>query len=194
MVDALLSAVRRAPDRVLGHLRRAAVRAAVAEGPAPAHILVVCHGNICRSPFARAILQRRLGNAGVVVESAGFIGPGRRPPPAAIRAAQRRHVNLSVHRSALVATPAVQRAGLVVAMDAQQARALRVRFGEEVRRVVLLGDFDPHPHPVEGRAIADPWDQPDEVFDEVYARIERCAAGLADAVLAAWRRGTSAPA
>jgi protein-tyrosine-phosphatase len=84
----------------------------------------------------------------------------------------------------------VRPTGLAVVMDGQQAREIRARFGLPPRRVVLLGDFDPDR--TAPRAIPDPFDEPDDVFDEVYARIERCAAGLADALAAAWRGSAGA--
>jgi protein-tyrosine phosphatase len=38
-------------------------------------ILIVCHGNICRSPMAEGILRHKLTKANIkhiIVESAGF--------------------------------------------------------------------------------------------------------------------------
>src|SRR2546422_3500209 len=94
MVTELLTA----PTRLLHPWRRRAARRALS-ARAPRSILVVCHGNICRSPFAAVLLQRALGPAGIRVHSAGFIGPNRPSPPEAVTAAARYGVNLSDHRS-----------------------------------------------------------------------------------------------
>ncbi len=177
MVVEFLRAARHAPERWLHGVRRSSVAAAVRRRPRPASVLVVCNGNICRSPFAEAVLRRLLQPAGITVESAGLIGPGRGAPPAALQVAARRGVDLSAHRSRLVTSDLVRRADLIVVMDEAQRRAICGRFGRDGMDVLLLGDFDPEP--IKARDIRDPVEQPPAVFEEVYARIGRCAAGLA---------------
>jgi protein-tyrosine-phosphatase len=70
-------------------------------------------------------------------------------------------------------------AGLIVVMTPAQAQVLRQAHGVPDRRVLVLGDLDPQS--VTTREIPDPFDQPKEVFSEVFERIDRClkiAAGL----------------
>jgi protein-tyrosine phosphatase len=128
-------------------------------------VLVVCYGNICRSPFAAARLAGYLAPARVRVGSAGFIGPNRACPPEAVMAAARRGVDLAAHRS-----------HLIVVMDPAQARIIRDRFGRLLRDILVLGDLDPAP--LARRTIHDPVDQTLEVFEQSYARIERCVVEL----------------
>ncbi len=184
MVSSLFTAVWNAPDRVLHEVRRYAARAAASRGRRrPASVLVVCHGNVCRSPFAAVIIGRWLAPGGTSVMSAGFVGPGRKSPPEAIHAAHRRTVNLTTHRSKQVNSLMVRDADLVVTMDAEQAREIRRRFSKPVGQVLVLGDFDPDPRAPRG--IDDPFGQPATDYDRVYGRIERCAAVLAEAVMSA---------
>jgi len=138
--------------------------------------LVVCNGNIFRSPFAAAVLRRTLGSPGIQVDSAGFIGPGRRAPPDAVAAATKHGIDLSTHRSQLVTAQLVRAADLIVVMDAIQRRIICERFGRARRDVVLLGDLDPER--VTSRAIEDPVEQGVDVCERVYVRIERCAGEL----------------
>jgi protein-tyrosine phosphatase len=138
--------------------------------------LVLCHGNICRSPFAAALLARDLALAGVLVESAGFMGPGRPCPPEAVTAAARWGVDLAAHCSTLLTNARARAADLIVVMDAGQARAVCDYFGRRPRDVLVFGDLDPAP--IATRAIRDPVEQPLPVFVESYARIERCTAAL----------------
>jgi protein-tyrosine phosphatase len=159
---------------------RRRAQTALADRAAPARVLVVCHGNICRSPFAGLILRRLLTPQGIRVESAGFIGPGRPAPPEAIEAAGARGVDLGEHRSRVLTPDIVEAADLVVVMDANQAREIRQRFGRARADVILLGDFDPDP--IATRQILDPVYQPVSVFSEVYARIERCSVLLASSL------------
>jgi protein-tyrosine-phosphatase len=175
MVTRLLAA----HTRLLHPLRRRAAREAL-RARAPRSILVVCHGNICRSPFAAALLEQALGPVGIGVHSAGFVGPARRSPPEAVAVAARRNVDLSRHRSRLLTADLVRSADLIVVMDAMQRRHVCDRFGRAPRDVIVLGDLDPAP--IETRSIRDPVDQGPEVFEASYARIERCAGELARAL------------
>ncbi|MBI4420556.1 MAG: hypothetical protein HY560_06990 [Gemmatimonadetes bacterium] len=175
----LAHAVRHTRDRLLHSLRRRAALEQLARRR-PRSILIVCHGNICRSPYAAAQLGAMLGGA-VRVQSAGFLAPGRAPPPEAISVARAFGIELSGHRSRLLTAELVWSAGLVVAMDLMQARAIRERFGRSGGDVLLLGDLDPLP--IESREIVDPMDRPIEEFEACYARIDRCARALGRALM-----------
>lgn len=169
--------VRRFPDRALHPLRRRRARRALAGTTPAGAVLFVCHGNICRSPYAEAALRRR-ARGRLEAASAGLVGPGRPSPETAVRVAAGRGVDLADHRSRLVTGASLRRAGLVVVMEPRQRRVLRRRhgFGE----AVVLGDLDPGP--VRRRPIRDPIFRSPGVFRSVYARIDRCTAGMLDAM------------
>jgi polysaccharide deacetylase family protein (PEP-CTERM system associated) len=173
-----LRAVREVPGRVLHPLRRARAVARLRRRGLPRRILVLCHGNICRSPYAAAALSRAFAGRGVRVRivSAGFLEGGRGCPAAALGAAAARGVDLARHRSRPITARAARRPGLVVVMDARQRRALWERFGRPPGDVLLLGDLDPGP--IRTRTIADPIQGSDEVFEQCYARIDRCVETL----------------
>lgn len=179
----LLRALRHAPDRLAHPLRRRAARLLVRRRPPPSSVLVVCHGNICRSPFAAAVLRRMLAAEGVRIESAGFIGAGRLTPAEGVIAAAGLGVDLSTHQSQLVTPWLVQSAGLIVVMEPSQRWLICERFGRYPEDVVVLGDLDPEP--IGTRAIPDPVDQALEAFVRSYARIERCVRALARTI--SWR-------
>ena len=168
----LLMRVRRTPERLLHPFRRRKALEALRGRARPKTLLVVCYGNICRSPMAAALLDRDLGPLGIEVQSAGFIGFNRPAPAEAVDAAKRHAVNLSDHRSRPVTVDGVRTADLIVVMDASQRRQICERFGRRPSDVMVLGDFDPAP--VEARTIRDPVDQRRDVFDQVYERIARC--------------------
>jgi protein-tyrosine phosphatase len=178
----LLMRVRRTPDRLLHPMRRRKALEHLRERSRPATVLVVCHGNICRSPLAAAVLGRDLAALGIDVQSAGFIGFNRPSPAEAIAAAVRHKVDLAEHRSRLLTTSVVRAADLIIVMDVTQRRFLCERFGRSPRDVIVLGDFDPEP--VESRTIRDPVNEGLDVFGEVYERIARCAHHFATALRA----------
>jgi protein-tyrosine phosphatase len=174
-MSGLLRVVRHGPDRLLHSVRRR--RAGAALRLVPVHsLLVVCHGNICRSPYAAAVLGKLLGPQHIVVTSAGFMGPNRPVPQMALEAAIARGIDLTTHRSRLLTPELMRAAELVVVMDMRQRDAVD-KFAPHA---VILGDLDPDP--IAKRSIRDPWRLPPDVFDEVYSRIDRCAAALATAL------------
>lgn len=177
----ILKALRRMPERLLHRWRRRAVTASLGRRPAPESVLVVCHGNICRSPYGEFALRRLLASRGTMVTSAGFVGPDRPSPPEAIEAARARGLDLTSHRSRLLTREMVSTAGLVVVMEAAQGRAIHEQFGRARRDVLVLGDVDPAP--IATRNIHDPYDQSLDVFSAVYERMDRCLDSFA-AVLA----------
>jgi protein-tyrosine phosphatase len=180
MVAQFLRRLRRMPDRLLHRRRRRAAFTALLARQPPERVLVLCNGNIFRSPFAAAVLRRAVGPQGVRVESAGLVGPGRPSPPDALAAAATSGVDLSTHRAQLVTADLVRWADLILVMDGRQRRILCERFGRAPRDIVLLGDFDPEPVPTRG--IEDPVEQSVEVCRRVYARIARCVAALVQAL------------
>lgn len=169
--------MRHAPLRAL-HARRRMRASDRLRGRIPKSVLFICHGNACRSPFAAALFTRDAHAkiaAPIKVESAGLVAPGRPSPTAAIAAARKRGIDLSHHHSRLLTTRAIRSAGLIVVMSADQARVVR-RVGRVEVATLILGDLDPDA--VEERTIVDPMGGPDSLFDESYARIERCVAAL----------------
>jgi protein-tyrosine phosphatase len=140
----------------------------------PRSLLVVCHGNVCRSPYLEAVLQRDMPD--VHVESAGFIGPGRPVPPFALAAAAERGLDLSTFRSRPLVPAVVRGADIIVVMDENQSRHVERDFGVPRKRIVVAGDLDPLPSAT--RAIVDPWGQPMDVFVSSFNRLDRCAAML----------------
>jgi protein-tyrosine-phosphatase len=167
------------PERLL-HARRRNAAATLLRSADIASVVFLCHGNVCRSPYAaasfsRAVLATRLG-ASIQVTSAGFIGPGRTPPETALSVAAGRGLDLSAHRSALVTTAIIRAASLVVVMSAQQAAAVQAQYGHDRLRVLVLGDLDPLP--IATRTITDPWGKSVHVFDAVFERVDRCVAEL----------------
>ena len=175
--------MKRHSEQLLHAWRRRQAVARLEEFHAPPSILVVCVGNLCRSPYAAAVLRQRLnGFLGkeYQIRSAGFIGPGQPPPADAIQVANSRSVDLSAHRSQMITAHCVQESELIIVMDQHQARAVRQRFPIGRRQICVLGDLDPEP--IVARGIEDPIEQPPEVVERAYERIDRCIDELVRAV------------
>jgi protein-tyrosine phosphatase len=173
-LKAAYHSARNLPDRVLHSRRHAAVRRRLSRMCRPRSILVVCHGNVCRSPYLHAVLQRAFSD--VAVSSAGFIGRDRPVPTLSLEVSARRGIDLSRFRSRALTLANVQWADLVIVMDPGQARYIERVFLGRPEKVVVAGDLDPAASPT--RAIRDPWMQSVHVFESSFDRLDRCAATL----------------
>jgi protein-tyrosine phosphatase len=171
-----LAALRTQRDRLLHPGRHRRVKLRLSRAPRPRRIVVVCHGNICRSPYLEAVLRQSLPD--LDVSSVGLMGPGRSVPEHGMTVASRRGLDLSSHRSRVLTPGILRAADLVIVMDAGQSRYLRRTLGVSPDRIVIAGDLDPES--ADARPIRDPWRQPLGVFESSYARLDRCAAVLAE--------------
>lgn len=135
----------------------------------PSPLLLVCSGNLCRSPFAEGVLRRRLEEAGVYAEvfSRGLLDVGAQPvPPAALKVASEFGVDLSEHKAQQLAVEDLQRAGLVLVMSARHRRHIGEMQPMAIGKVFLLSQ------PEDGNSVDDPVGQPEEVFRDVYSTID----------------------
>jgi len=162
-------------------LRRALARRRVATALREAAgagrpVLFVCQGNICRSPFAEALLRRHWsGDAGAPpVGSCGTLPrPGRPTPEFGIAAASAQGIDLRPHRSRYLASSDAEGAGLIVVFDEKNRISVADSYPELAAPVVKLGDL------TDGHDIADPVDGDQAMFDRVYGMIERGVRALA---------------
>ncbi|WP_175866934.1 low molecular weight protein-tyrosine-phosphatase [Burkholderia contaminans] len=131
-----------------------------------ATLLVVCVGNVCRSPMAQALLGARLPE--VDVQSAG-IGAldGHPADPHAIDLMRERGLDLAPHRARQVSSRQVVRADLILTMDLEQKRWLERRHPFLCGRVFRLGGA------ARGFDIPDPYLGPRASFEQSLRLIER---------------------
>ena len=148
-------------------------------------VLVVCLGNICRSPAGEAALREAAEKAGLdlTVESAGT-GPWHvgEPPDPQIRAAGER-AGLVVDGRGRQVTSVEDLEGydLIFAMDRSNLHALRQMAPDLTDRMHLYRSFDPEADSDEG---PDPWGRSDADFDETIRIARAGAEALVEAITA----------
>jgi protein-tyrosine-phosphatase len=86
-------------------------------------ILLICTGNICRSPMALGFLADRSGrllDGALIVRSAGtWARPGSPPTPEAEASVAERGIDISDHRSTPVSSDLIGWADLIITMTAE---------------------------------------------------------------------------
>ncbi len=131
-------------------------------------ILVICIGNICRSPTAEYLFRQQLAGRDIQVGSAGLGALAGKPmDPTALRLLQERGIDASGHVARQVETQLLRDADLVLVMERRHAAAVH-RFAPEAGGKVFLLDKW-----VGGSGIRDPYRKAPEAFEHAYSLIER---------------------
>lgn len=167
-------ALRNLPDKLTRKRRYLDATRRLSRMNRPRTILIVCHANICRSPYLEGVLKLALPD--VTVASAGIAGAGRPVPPFSLAVGAARGIDLSGFRSRPLVPATARDADLVLVMEARQARYVATFMGIPPSRIIVAGDLDPKPS--ETRAIRDPWGQPIAAYITAFDRLDRCAATL----------------
>ncbi|QLK60013.1 protein tyrosine phosphatase [Enterobacteriaceae bacterium Kacie_13] len=129
-------------------------------------ILVVCTGNICRSPIAERILRQAL--PGKNIDSAGMGAlVGHSADPSAVAVALKHSLLIEHHRAVQFTSALGRQYDLILVMEKSHQEQIS-RISPEARgKTMLLG------HWLEGREIPDPYRKSQEAFESVYRLIEQ---------------------
>ena len=136
--------------------------------------MVICQGNICRSPFAERQLAARCPH--LEVRSAGLRARDGDPAqPGALRIGLEFGVELADHKAHRLGEDDIEWADLIIGMQGWHQSSIRQRGPIGTPKVRLLGDFLPSaPH-----AVEDPWGGSDDFFRAVFEIISRANDRLA---------------
>nr|WP_225562850.1 low molecular weight protein-tyrosine-phosphatase [Rhodanobacter sp. DHG33] len=145
--------------------------------------MLVCLGNICRSPLAEAVARKRLAEAGldVAVASCGTGGwhASEGADTRMIAAARAAGYDLSIHRARQLRERDFADYDLLLAMDSDNLRGLRklAATQEEAERAALFLEWTGAAPPVE---FPDPWYGDAAGFSAAVKLAERGVAGLVE--------------
>lgn len=135
-------------------------------------ILVVCTGNVCRTPMAKALIEREIGRAGlddrVSVDSAGtyaLVGGG--ASGGSVQAMADRGLDISEHLGKQITAELVAQADLILVMEERHRRQIFVTWPRALAKTFLLGEMAG-----EHADVADPYGMDQLEYDKAASIIE----------------------
>lgn len=131
------------------------------------NILILCIGNICRSPMGEAMLRTAL--PGRTVRSAGLGALiGKPADPFAVQLMADQGVDITAHRAQQISPALVAQADLILVMDLEQKRHVETQYMGARGKVFRLGE-------AAKEDIPDPYREGIESFRIAYRMIEEGA-------------------
>ncbi|MDO6639197.1 protein tyrosine phosphatase [Shewanella sp. 5_MG-2023] len=135
-------------------------------------ILVVCVGNICRSPTGERVLKNLLPNkditsAGIAVKRSGLVDKS--ADKTATEVAIEHNVDLSGHKAKQLTSSLCRDYDLILVMEKGHINAVAEIAPEARGKVMLFG------HWLDQKEIPDPYKLSREVFEHSYSLIEKSA-------------------
>lgn len=127
-------------------------------------VLVVCVGNLCRSPTGQYLLERGLGK--VKVSSAGLLAKANQPAcQTAIEVAAENQLDISSHQTRRVSTELVMSHDLILVMESEQQRAVEELVPVAKGKVMLFGKWQ------QELEIPDPYQRSREIYQIVFEQL-----------------------
>jgi protein-tyrosine phosphatase len=129
-------------------------------------ILLVCTGNICRSPIAEELLRSALGNTTIRIGSAGTGAlVGAPADPMAQLVAREHGYDISAHRARQADQQLLNTSDLILTLDQTHTDWIRSRMPHLLGRTHKLGRWQ------QNLDVADPYRRPREAFDVAFDEI-----------------------
>ena len=150
-------------------------------------IMLVCLGNICRSPLAHGILEKIISDmnlTNIEVESSGTSGfhNGEKPDPRMTGVAASHGVILDHLRSQQFKQDDLNDFDLILPMDRDNQEHIKsmITKKSQLKKIVLFRDFDPEG---KGLEVPDPYYGGPSGFEKVYNIADRTCKSLVQSLI-----------
>ena len=137
-------------------------------------ILMVCLGNICRSPLAEGILSSKGKHLNIEVDSAGTAGyhVGKQPDIRSIEIANKYAIDLNQQRARQFSRADFDEFDIIYAMDTNNyAHLISLTSSEKERNKIrmILNEINPNAY----QSVPDPYYGGDNGFQDVYNMLDK---------------------
>ncbi|MDY7393737.1 low molecular weight protein-tyrosine-phosphatase [Aureibaculum sp. 2210JD6-5] len=144
-------------------------------------ILMVCLGNICRSPLAEGILKSKVDSQKVFIDSAGTGGYhiGKLPDSRSIAVAKKYNLDITDQRCRKFKQSDFDEFDLIFVMDAfnkEDVLSLARNENDRAKVKMILNEVFPN----ENVDVPDPYHDTERGFENVYQMLNRACAIIAD--------------
>lgn len=144
----------------------------------PVKVLMVCLGNICRSPLAEGILKSKVNPSEIFVDSAGTAGYhiGKAPDPRSIEVAAQAGIDISLQKCRRFTPSDFDNFDYIFAMDRENLMHLQdlTRNSTDSKKLYLLLEEAGMP----GDEVPDPYYGGPGGFQEVFRMIDAATDNL----------------
>jgi protein-tyrosine phosphatase len=135
------------------------------------NILVVCAGNICRSPTGEYLLKDKLkdkGDSHIKVSSAGLTAlVGNSAEATATSIALSNNIDMSPHQGRQLNSTLITENDLILVMEERHLTDLLGKYPQARGKTFLLGKW------IDNTEIPDPYRQSHEAFEHVYQLVDK---------------------
>lgn len=146
-------------------------------------VLMVCLGNICRSPLAEGILQQKARQAGLnwKVDSAGTNGYhiGEAPHPLSGKVALMNGIDISHQRARKFVADDFSRFDKIYAMAGDVLNEMKRIAGQQFDAAkvdLIMNEL----YPGRDKDVPDPWSGPESEYHEVFEMLDDACAKIAE--------------
>lgn len=144
------------------------------------NVLMVCLGNICRSPLAEGLLRSKVDPARVFIDSAGTGGYhiGERPDPRSVAVAKKYGVNIIAQRCRKFTAEDFSKFDIIYAMDQSNYNNIVALANSEAdidKVKLLLEEVD-----MGIQEVPDPYYGGERGFENVFQLIDKACSAIAE--------------
>ena len=142
-------------------------------------VLVVCTGNICRSPIGEQLLQQALphkhiASAGVATERSGLNGHDIDNDAAQV--ARDSGMTLAPHQAQQLTSELVNNHDLILVMEQRHKEIISERYPQARGKLMRYGEWLARPEGGTGKDIADPYKKSLESHQQVFNELKQASA------------------
>jgi protein-tyrosine phosphatase len=137
-------------------------------------ILVVCAGNICRSPTGEYLLKDKLADSDIKISSAGLtalVGKGAETTATSI--ALTNNIDMCGHKGRQLSSALIAENDLILVMEECHLSDLLSQYPQARGKTFLLGKW------IGDKEVPDPYRKSQEAFEHVYQLIDQACSAWA---------------
>lgn len=143
-------------------------------------ILMVCLGNICRSPLAEGILKSKINSEKVIVDSAGTGGwhAGKTPDPRSVETAKKNGIDITDQRARQFKVSDFDTFDVIYVMDASNEANVKILARNEADKSKVKRILSELPNP-KHTDVPDPYYGGLNGFDDVFQMLDEVCDAIA---------------